>query len=57
MSKLTNSGNARNTQQMFAEESGASHSITRKEYEKLASFRFNLRQFLHLVKWRPDRWD
>jgi DNA-binding MarR family transcriptional regulator len=31
---------------MIAEEKGASRSITRKEYEKLASFRFNLRQFL-----------
>jgi DNA-binding MarR family transcriptional regulator len=31
---------------MVGEEKGASHSVTRKEYEKLASFRFNLRQFL-----------
>ena len=31
---------------MIAEEKGASRSLTRKEYEKLASFRFNLRQFL-----------
>jgi DNA-binding MarR family transcriptional regulator len=31
---------------MIGEEKGASHSVTRKEYEKLASFRFNLRQFL-----------
>jgi DNA-binding MarR family transcriptional regulator len=45
-----NSGNARNTQRMIAGENGASHSITRKEYEKLASFRFNLRQFLRFSK-------
>jgi DNA-binding MarR family transcriptional regulator len=31
---------------MIAEENGASRSFTKKEYEKLASFRFNLRQFL-----------
>ena len=46
MSKPINSGNARNSQRMIAEENGASRSITKKEYEKLASFRFNLRQFL-----------
>jgi len=46
VSKLKNSGSARSPQRIIAEEKGASHSITTKEYEKLASFRFNLRQFL-----------
>jgi DNA-binding MarR family transcriptional regulator len=31
---------------MIAEEKVASHRVTKKEYEKLAAFRFNLRQFL-----------
>ena len=31
---------------MIAEEKVASRKITQKEYEKLAAFRFNLRQFL-----------
>jgi hypothetical protein len=46
VSELINSGSARNAQRMIAEENGASHRITRKEYEKLASFRFYLRRFL-----------
>jgi DNA-binding MarR family transcriptional regulator len=46
VSKPINSGNARNRRRMIAEENGASRSFTKKEYEKLASFRFNLRQFL-----------
>jgi len=29
------------------EEKVATHRVTQKEYEKLAAFRFNLRQFLH----------
>jgi hypothetical protein len=31
---------------MIALEKGASRSVTKKEYEKLAAFRYNLRQFL-----------
>ena len=34
------------THPMIAEEKVASHRVTKKEYEKLAAFRFNLRQFL-----------
>jgi DNA-binding MarR family transcriptional regulator len=35
-----------NPHPMIAEEKTASRKITQKEYEKLAAFRFNLRQFL-----------
>ena len=35
-----------NTHPVIAEEKVASRKVTQKEYEKLAAFRFNLRQFL-----------
>jgi DNA-binding MarR family transcriptional regulator len=46
MSNPQNSGTGRKTQPMIALEKGASRSVTKKEYEKLAAFRYNLRQFL-----------
>jgi DNA-binding MarR family transcriptional regulator len=46
MSRLRNPGTAQKTERMIAAKKGASRSITKKEYEKLAAFRHNLRQFL-----------
>jgi DNA-binding MarR family transcriptional regulator len=46
MSTSQNSGTARKTQPVIAVEKDTSRSITKKEYEKLAAFRYNLRQFL-----------
>jgi DNA-binding MarR family transcriptional regulator len=46
MSNSEKSGTARKTQPPIAVEKDASRRITKKEYEKLAAFRYNLRQFL-----------
>jgi DNA-binding MarR family transcriptional regulator len=46
MTNLKDPRSARNTHPTIAEEKGVSRRVTKKEYEKLAAFRFNLRQFL-----------
>src|SRR6202035_6007916 len=46
MPNLKDARRARNTHPVIDQEKSASQRITKKEYEKLAAFRFNLRQFL-----------
>jgi DNA-binding MarR family transcriptional regulator len=46
MPNLKDARSARNTHPVIDQEKSASQRITKKEYEKLAAFRFNLRQFL-----------